>query len=80
MEVAGIFSLKDCQLSPSSKETYTARSEPANSKPAFIGSSRTTLIGASGKPFIISFQVFPKSRVLYICGFISSNLMALTAA
>src|SRR5882724_9105107 len=44
--VAGMLSRRDCQLSPSSKETNTARSVPAKSKPLRTGSSRTALMGS----------------------------------
>ena len=77
--VAGIFSLNDCQFSPSSKDTYTAFSEPANNNPLREGSSRTVLIGSLGKPLTISFQFFPPSFVRKICGRWSSSLIRLTA-
>ena len=41
-DVFGRFSISDCQLSPSSNETYIALSVPAKSRPAFFVSARMT--------------------------------------
>src|SRR3982750_1413522 len=64
MEVAGIFNRRDCQLAPSSKETNTALSLPANNNPFLLGSSRTVLIGSSGNPLVISVHDLPALVVL----------------
>jgi hypothetical protein len=51
MEVCGRFNCSDCQWSPSSNETHTEFSVPANSKPLRTGSSRTVSTGPkSGRP------------------------------
>ena len=64
IEVCGRFSWRDCQLSPLLKETHTAFSVPANSKPLRSESSRTVFAGEfSGKPLTINFHVFPPSVV-----------------
>ena len=54
MDVAGMLRRSDCQCSPSSNETYTARSVPAKSRPLRTGSSRTALtMPPSGMPLVI---------------------------
>src|ERR1039457_1189913 len=47
MEVCGRFSCSDCQWPPSSNDTHTLVSLPANSSPFRTGSSRTVSIDAS---------------------------------
>src|SRR5437764_615867 len=64
MEVWGKFSCSDFQLLPSSNESHTPVSVPANSKPLRVGSSRTVFAGElSGKPFVTCCHVFPPSCV-----------------
>src|SRR5256885_11988234 len=62
-EVTGKFSCKDCQSSPSLKETYTPFSVQAYSNPFRTGSSRTQFRKLpSGIPLETRCQLFPKSR------------------
>src|SRR6266566_6279724 len=65
-DVTGKFSCKDCQSSPSLKETYTPFSVQAYSNPFRAGSSRTQFRKLpSGIPFEVRCQLLPKSRVRY---------------
>ena len=66
--VFGRLPCSDCQWSPSSNETYTPLSVPANSRPGFLGSARTTRVKLPlgsfvGRPAMILVHVWPKSRV-----------------
>src|SRR6267142_1127284 len=45
--VVGRLSISDCQWSPSSNETYTPLSVPANRRPRGFGSARTTCTDAA---------------------------------
>src|SRR5579872_2448236 len=73
IEVLGRFCRRDCQLLPSSKDTYTVVSVPAKSKPFCFGSSRITFtqlpVGWSlGNPLTILVHVLPPSCVRHING------------
>ena len=72
-EVFGRLFASDCHVSPSSNDTYTLLSVPANSRPRVTGSGRTTrarlpLGSSTGRPAMIFTQVRPKSRVRYRYG------------
>ena len=60
MGTTGRLSWSGCHPAPSSNETYTPNSVPANSSPRRAGSSRTTRTKCpAGIPATIFLQVFP---------------------
>ena len=63
-DVFGRLRCKDCQLSPSSNETYIPLSVPATRSPARLVSARITraklpLGSLVGRPFVIRVHVLP---------------------
>ena len=81
IDVAGMFNRSESHVAPSSSDTYTACSVPANSSPPCCVSSRTVLtMPPSGMPWTISVHVFPRSVVFRMCGLRSSSRNVLTAA
>ena len=64
IDEVGRFNCSDCQLSPSSNDTYTLVSVPAYNSPLRTGSSRTTRTNTeSSNPLTIFCHVFPLSCV-----------------
>jgi hypothetical protein len=78
--VAGIFNRSGCQSSPSFEGDEDREFATGEQQPLRTGSSRTTLIGPSGRPRTVSCQVAPLSWVRKMCGFRSSMRRLLMAA